>query len=86
MKHQSNEVIGAEAATAESAINRAPEGIEFTLDRDQIERYIAEGRRMQAEAIATFFKRLFARIASAQPKSDETKGTGQTAGNPALQA
>ncbi len=86
MKHQNNEATESATSAAEGAIHNNPVGIDFALDRDQIERYIAQGQRLRAEATAAFFKGLFARIISLRPKSGETKVTGQAGGNPAVPA
>lgn len=53
-----------------------------TISSETIERHIAEGKRLQAEAIAAFFRSCFTRVAAAFQRHPAR--TGDTARNGAV--
>lgn len=86
MTHQVQRPIEGSPAEINGRSGLSLDRIEFTLDPDQIERHILEGRRLRAEATRGFFQALFGRLFLSSGKTDRVGAPPQTSGNQPLQA
>ncbi|HIC82616.1 MAG TPA: hypothetical protein EYP07_16875 [Kiloniellaceae bacterium] len=86
MTHQSQAENTSSPAPEDWKIDRMSAGLDHAFDRARIERHIAEGRRMQAEAIAAALKALFARLWPAKRPTAKAGAVTQSAPGQAVQA
>ena len=80
MTHQSQDTIHARSNAREHEFAASLEGLEALMDRRVIERHIAAGRRLRAQAFANFLRSLFSWSAR------KGKATSEPSGGQALRA
>ena len=86
MTHQSHAETPNSPAPEGWSIDSMSVGFDHAFDRARIERHIAEGRRMQAEAMAAALKALFARLWPAKRTAAKAGAVTQSAPGQAVQA
>lgn len=86
MTHQSHAETPNSPAPESWTIDSMSAGFDHAFDRARIERHIAEGRRMQAEAMAAALRALFARLWPAKRPAAKAGAVAQSAPGQAVQA
>ncbi len=84
MQHHNRKPATAESSPLDNP-GRAPTDFGFRLDRRLINQHIAEGRRLRADALATFGKALFNRLFPPHSKQGAVPGGGTAKAAGAIQ-